>query len=103
MSRSAKIAPGGATPRQLADALNAVVDGRVDAFGEVTLAANATTTTVQNPRVASFSVLVLSPITANAAAAFATTYVSARADGSFTLTHANNAQTDRTFAYGWIG
>jgi hypothetical protein len=48
-------------------------------------------------------VILLSPTTANAAAALATTYVSAVTQGSFTLTHANNAQTDKTFGYVALG
>ena len=30
-------------------------------------------------------------------------YVSAKAQGSFTVTHANNSQTDRTFDYHALG
>jgi hypothetical protein len=39
------------------------------------------------------------PTTANTAAQLGngTIYVNGRANGSFTLTHANNAQTDRIF------
>jgi hypothetical protein len=45
------------------------------------------------------------PTTANAAAELGngTLHVSARAKGSFTLTHANNAQPDRSFDYAMIG
>jgi hypothetical protein len=44
----------------------------------------------------------LSPQTANAAAALATTYVQAAdiTKQQFVITHANNAQTDKTF--GWV-
>ena len=41
--------------------------------------------------------------TANAAAAIATTYVSARGNGTVTLTHTNDAQTDKIFTYLVIG
>lgn len=68
--------------------------------GTFTLAANVTTTTVSDGRARKgMRVLGLTAQTANAAAALTTTYVSAVADGSFTVTHANNAQTDRTFTY----
>lgn len=103
MSRSSKLPPGGGTPRQVADAVNQIVAGRLDSFGTVTLRVSQTTTTVTNALVGANSVIVLMPKTANAAAALATTYVSARTNGSFTLTHANNSQTDREFGYGWIG
>lgn len=42
----------------------------------------------------------LTPRTANAAAAVATTYISSVTQGAFTITHANNAQADKTFGWG---
>jgi hypothetical protein len=55
--------------------------------------------------VGSESVIVFTPTTANAAAeqGGGTMYLSARAKQSFTITHANNSQTDRTFIYIVIG
>jgi hypothetical protein len=87
------------TVRRLVDTANRAMDGRSNAIGEVTLTPSATTTAVTDYRVGSDSVIVLMQTTANAAAAYGTTYVSARTQGGFTLTHANNAQTDRTFEY----
>lgn len=103
VSRSSKLPPGGGSQRQIADAVNQIVAGRLDSYGSVTLTPSTTTTTVTNAAVGEDSVIVLMPKTANAAAALATTFVSVRINGSFTLTHANNAQTDREFGYGWIG
>lgn len=68
-------------------------------IGEVTLTAGVTATTITAVGVIAESTVLLSPLTANAAAALGTTYVSSRSLGQFILTHANNAQTDRTFAY----
>lgn len=87
--------------RFFAEAINNLLNKRMDAVGEVTLAANVTTTVVTDNRVTKNSVICLSPTTANAAGALATSYI---ADGGyatheFTITHANNAQTDRTFRY----
>jgi hypothetical protein len=47
----------------------------------------------------------LMPTTANAAAEIGagTAYISARTKRSFTITHANNSQSDRTFGYVVIG
>lgn len=76
-----------------------------NARGQVTLRANQTTTIVTKAvspgavNVAQDDEIVLSPRTANAAAALATTYVSSVSQGSFVLTHANDAQIDKTF--GW--
>jgi hypothetical protein len=69
----------------------------------ITFTANAATTTITfgvNYLSAS-SVLSLTPTTANAAAAMNTWYESSRsvANGTITLTHANNVQIDRIFRY----
>ena len=83
----------------LARAINALIQGRASNVDSFTITANAASTVVSNNLFQSGMVPVFVPTTANAAAALATTYVSARANGSFTLTHANNAQVDRTFLY----
>lgn len=77
--------------------------GRSNAVGTVTLTAGATTTTVAANNCADTSYVFLSPTTANAAGAVATTYVSAVGNGTFTLTHANAATLDRTFGYVCLG
>lgn len=74
-------------------------EGRRNTAGSFTLTANAASTVVTHANFGAASVPHWKPSTANAAAALATTYVSARANGSFTISHANNAQTDRTFYY----
>lgn len=87
----------------IVQSLREIWEGRGHSVGSCTLAANATTTTVTALNCGSSSKVFLTPTTSNAAAALATTYVSAVAKGSFTLTHANNAQTDRTFGYAFKG
>lgn len=77
--------------------------GRSNATGAATLTAGTTTTTVTAINCGAASKVFLSPTTANAATALATTYVSTVAAGSFILTHANNAQTDRTFGFVCLG
>lgn len=83
----------------LAQTLNKVLGGRANNVGTLTLTANVASTTVLDNQFESSMVPVLIATTANAATATANVYVSARANGSFTLTHANNAQVDRTFLY----
>jgi LDH2 family malate/lactate/ureidoglycolate dehydrogenase len=85
--------------RKFAIAIQQLAAGRSNATGTVTLTESATTTAVTDANFAAGSTVMLTPTTSNAAAALGTTYVSARANGSFTLTHANNSQTDRTFLY----
>lgn len=84
--------------RQLAQAINELISGGSNAKGSVTLTANQATTTVTDEKASDDSHITLTPITANAVAD--TVYISTRSNGSFVLTHNNNAQTDRTFTYG---
>lgn len=84
--------------RQLAVAININADGQT---GTVTLTANAATTTLTDVRLTASSVITLMPTTANASAEIGagTIYIGTTAIGSATITHANNAQADRTFRY----
>ena len=100
-----KLPAAGADPRQTAQAVNLLIDGKFNSTGTVTLTASAAFTAVTDYRAGPDSVIVFTPTTANAAAeqGGGTMYLSARAKQGFTLTHANNSQTDRTFLYIVIG
>lgn len=86
-------------------ALRDLFAGRSNAVGEVTLTANDTTTTVSALNVGVGSKVFLFPTTANAAADFGSgsLYVSAVASGGFTITHPNDADTDKTFFWVALG
>lgn len=91
--------------RKVAESINGIDDGRVSSNGAVTLAANVATTVVTDRKVGKDSVILFDPRSANAATELATMYISTvdpRAN-TFTITHANNAQTDRTFKYIVLG
>jgi hypothetical protein len=87
--------------KKLILSLQQLAAGRSNATGSVTLTANAASTVVSNDNFAAASVMYFTATTSNAATEIGngTLYVSARAKGSFTITHANNAQVDRTFLY----
>lgn len=68
-----------------------------------TLTENTTTTTVNNVMCGDGTMVVWIPTTANAATELATMYISTKTNGSFIVTHANNAQTDRIFDYRILG
>ena len=93
--------------RQIASVVNRMNGGKINATGTVTLTASTTTTTLTDARLSSDSVVLFDPKTANAATELygASMYVltANRGKGSWTITHANNSQTDRTFAYAIIG
>jgi hypothetical protein len=95
----------GADARQVAVVVNRVAQGKLNCTGSVILAAGTTSTAVSDARVTAASVVLLMPATANAAIEIGngTLFVSARDKGSFTLTHADNAQTDRRFDFAVIG
>lgn len=86
-----------------ADAINGLAQGRSNAVGTFTIAASAATTVVSSKTCGADSLILLMPKTANAAAALATTYITAIGPGTFTVNHANNAQTDRHFSYVAVG
>lgn len=65
-----------------------------------TFTANADSTTFTDARIAPTSVVDPQPTTANAAAAMTSWWIAEpRARGVVTVSHANNAQTDRTFRW----
>lgn len=86
---------------KIATVLGKVLWGKLNNRGTVTLTANQATTAVTDFRVGPNSMIILMPTTANAAAALATTYIQTAGitNEQFTITHANNAQTDRIFRY----
>ena len=91
--------------RLLATATNQIADGRSNATGTVTLTANQATTTLTDIRIGTDTVIALMPTTANAAAELGAggLYIGTVTGGSATITHANNAQSDRTYTYSLQG
>jgi len=91
--------------KKFAQAVQQLAQGRSNAAGSVTLAAGTTATTVAAINCAAGSQVFLFPRTAHAAAELAAggCYISAVANASFAITHANNTQTDRTFGYVCLG
>ena len=89
--------------RQMALNINLLIDGQSNAIGELTLTANAASTVIADLRVGINARILLMPTTANAAAALTTTYIGTVGKQTFTVTHANDAQTDKTFKYSIVG
>jgi hypothetical protein len=82
-------------------AIQQLAAGRSNAAGMVTLATGAATTVVTDQNCAAGSTPLLTPATPSAATELGngTLFVSAVANGSFTIAHANSATTGRTFLY----
>lgn len=85
-------------------AIRDLFEGRRNTTGTVTLTAGATSTVVTHVNFGADSVPVFTATTSNAATIdVATMRVTARTNGTFTITHANNAAVDRTFLYSFDG
>jgi hypothetical protein len=89
--------------RGLAAVVNRLNSGKLNCTGTVILTPNAPSTVIMDSRATAESFIGLTPLTGNAATAAAGLYVSARDSGSFSLAHADNAETDRSFVYVIIG
>lgn len=91
--------------RRIVTAVNNILRGKTNNVGTVTLTANSATTTLTDIRIGINSVILLQPTTANASAEIGAgaIYFGTPGDGTVTINHANNAQTDRTFNYAVVG
>lgn len=93
--------------RRLLDSVRIMYRGKLECVTTVTLTASAASTTLNFKGLSPQSVVCFDPQTANAAAELygATMYVATadRGNDSWTITHANNAQTDRTFSVSVLG
>lgn len=89
--------------RKLARLANNLLQGKINSVIQVTLTPSSATTTVIDKRIGANTALLFSSLTADAAGALSGLYVSSQANGTATLTHANTASVDRTFAVVLIG
>ena len=97
-----RLANQGGNPRQVAEVVNRVLDGGLISTGSVTLQTSSATTVVSDVRVGENSVITFMPKDTNAAAELTALNVSARTNGTFTLTQ-NNSGTTRAYEYIIIG
>lgn len=99
--------PNDAWQRRQYEVLKQIKSGKLECVAELTLTANAASTTITDVRISPQSVIVWHPRTANAAAEMAagTMYITDAniGNGTATVTHANNAQTDRDFRLAIVG
>ena len=84
--------------RQIARVLNQVMKGHLNNTLSVTLTVSSATTVVNDPRISISTAAHFMPTTAHAAAEIAAGgFYAVPAQGVLTITHANNANADRTF------
>jgi hypothetical protein len=92
--------------RNVHDTVNLMMRGKLNATLDISLRPGFTTTVIVDPRLSGSSYIGLAcPLTANAAAELGAggLWVSSQDKQTATLTHANNAQADRTFRILIIG
>jgi len=92
----------GGDPRLVAEVVNRTIDGGLNSTGSVTLTTSSSTTVVADARAGENSVITFMPKSANAAAELTALFISARTNGSFTITH-NSSGTSRQYEYIIIG
>ena len=94
----------GCTPREVAEVVNNLVEGKINSTGAFQLTASSTTTTVSDLRVNPNSVILWTPKSANAAQELSHLYLSSVGKQTFTLTHRSNSNTsDILFHYAVLG
>lgn len=92
--------------RQIARRVNLITQGKLNVTLDVTLAANAASTTVTDPRIGFYSAVIPAmAMTKDAATELASgnVYVDTLVKGSCVVHHSANAATDRTIRFLIIG
>jgi hypothetical protein len=94
----------GGDQRAVAEVVRGIMDGKTNNTGGITLNQGATSTTMNDRRIGSNSVILFMPLNDHGAdeLAHGHMYVSARGQGTATITHGNHMH-DMIFAYVVIG
>ena len=88
--------------KRLATSVNLLINGKTNNTGFVTLTADATSTIVSNPLSNVNSVIILQPVSEDAAEHFKDTWPES-GDKQFTIHHNSNPSTTRNFEYIIVG
>lgn len=83
--------------------VNQILRGKTNNVNDITLTQSSTTTVINDPLITPLSHINLTALTANAALALAGWWVSSRGDGTATITHTLNANTDLQCTYDVVG
>ena len=94
----------GGDQRAVAEVVRGIMDGKTNNTGEISLNQGATSTTMTDRRIGPSSVILFMPLNNNGAdeLAHGHMYVSARGQGTATITHGNHMH-EMLFAYAIIG
>lgn len=86
-----KLNPSGATPREISEVVNNLVDGKSNNTGYFSTAPSTTTATIYNERIGFDSAIIFTPMNDKAAIEMDKLHVGTRAKGSAIIHHASNA------------
>lgn len=92
----------GGDERAVSEVVRGIMDGKTNNTGAITLTQSQTTTTLTDRRIGPTTVILFSPLNDKGAAELGTLYVSARGQGTATLTHGSH-NFDMKYAYALIG
>ena len=98
-----QLPPQGGDARGMSTVVNLAMRGKLNATTVLTLEPGAGSTTLNDERIGPDSFIGLSPLSASAAAAHATTYIASRGRGTARIDHASSAAADRMFSVLIIG
>jgi hypothetical protein len=90
------------SPFEIANAVNSLLDGKVNSTGQVTLTPNAATTVLSDRRIGGSSAVFLTPLTLSAMTN-GLVYVDTYVKGAATIHHGVSVATDMTFMYAVLG
>lgn len=97
-----KLIPSGATPREISEVVNNLVDGKSNNTGDFITTQSATTTTLYNERIGTSSVILFTPMNDKAASEMASLYVQSLSNGSAVIAHGSH-NFDCIFKYIVVG
>jgi hypothetical protein len=97
-----KLNPAGATPREVSEVVNNLVEGKSNNTGNFTTTQSTTTSTIYDERIGYESVILFTPMNDRAATEMGHLYVSALSNGSATITHGSH-NFDCIFKYIVVG
>ena len=86
-----KLIPSGATPREISEVVNNLVDGKSNNTGYFSTTAGATSTIIYNERIGTDSAIIFTPMDDKAASEMAKLWVGTRTQGQAVINHDSNA------------
>lgn len=97
-----KLIPSGATPREISEVVNNLIEGKSNNTGDFATTQSATTTILYNERIGTSSVILFTPMNDKAAFEMASLYVQSLNKGYAVIAHGSH-NFDCIFKYIVVG